>query len=423
MRTKQKGKASLKSKINLKKVSFTLLVIFLVRFLYQVSVPGINPTFLNNIGNQFKGSEILNVLLGGALNNFSFMLLGVTPYITASIIIQLLTVAFPSLKDKEPEQHKKYTRYTTVGLAFIQSFGIALSFNNSMFVKPGPLSIIVATLTLTAGAFIIVWLADKVTDHGVGQGMSVMIAVNILSQLPIDVLRVINRFSRVWQSMAFSVFTLLFFACLTLFIIMWNDSEYRVPLSYGKNKFGTKNNSYLPIKLAIAGVTPVIYASTIASIPQIISTFTGKTGMIYKLLTPSYWFKFGSVQEFIPSLGIILYILMIIFFSLFYAEVFFNEVEISNNIQKQGGVIPGVRPGRPTAEHIGKIKKSIILVGSAGLVVIWLMPYLFSSLSRMTISLGGTSLIIVASVLLESYKELSDAKYNVSAQYNRGGFL
>lgn len=204
---------------------------------------------------------------------------------------------------------------------------------------------------------------------------------------------------------------------------MWNDSEYRVPLSYGKGKFGNKNNSYLPIKLAIAGVTPVIYASTIASIPQIISIFTGKTGMIYKLLTPSYWFKFGSVQEFIPSLGVILYILMIIFFSLFYAEVFFNEVEISNNIQKQGGVIPGVRPGRPTAEHIRKIKKSIILVGSAGLVVIWLMLYLFSSLSRMTISLGGTSLIIVASVLLESYKELSDAKYDVSAQYNRGGFL
>ena len=392
-----------------KKIIFTLLILLIYRIGNAIPVPFINTAlmadyFKANLSNTILG--FYNTMAGNAFSQASVLALGIQPYINASIIIQLLTIAIPALErmaKEEGEEGKKkierITRYSTVALGLLLGFGyFTIVRNAGLLVEGGSgfLPAMVIVLAFTAGSSVVMWMGEQITEFGIGNGISMILFANIISGIPQTLMTMFMM--KWWVALIITVIM----AALVLFIVFINDAERRIPIQYAKRVVGRKvyggQNSNLPIKVAMSGVLPVIFAQSIASLPATFCAFTGKTsGWAYENLFSSTSWIYA-----------VCYGLLIFFFSWFYSTIQYDPVEISNNLKKNGGFIPGFRPGKPTAEFIKKVINKIVIFGAVYLAVVALLPIIGGNLMPgvRNLAIGGTSVIIVVGVALETVKAL-----------------
>ena len=396
-----------------KKILFTLIILLIYRVGNAIPVPYVNTdalqTYFTSLQNTVLG--LLNVMSGGAFSQATIFALSIQPYINASIIIQLLCIAIPALermsKDEGEEGKKKIasiTRYSTVGIGLLQGFAYYMLIkNNGLLVADAKSSVwaaIVIILTFTSGSALIMWLGEQITEHGIGNGISMILFASIISRFPTSIISTLRNI--IGGSLSWWVAVLMYLGALAIIILIVfvNDAERRIPVQYAKRVVGRKmyggQSTHLPMKVNMSGVMPVIFAQSIASLPATIAAFTGHSN--------SAWAKTDSI------LYAIIYFLLIIFFAYFYSTIQFNPIEVSNNLKKNGGYIPGFRPGKPTSEFIQKVLNKITLFGAIYLGIIATVPILiqhFSSSASLTgLSLGGTSIIIVVGVALETVRAI-----------------
>ena len=399
-----------------KKILFTLFVILLYRLGNAIPVPYVNVAMLQTYFTQMQNTVLglLDVMSGGAFSQATIFALSIQPYINASIIIQLLCIAIPALerlsKDEGEEGKKKIaaiTRYSTVAIGLLQGFAYYMLIkNNNILVPEAKTSVwagIVIVLTFTSGSALIMWLGEQITEHGIGNGISMILFASIISRFPNSIVRTIGNC--ITGDLKWWVAVLMYLGALAIIvlIVIVNDAERRIPVQYAKRVVGRKmyggQSTHLPMKVNMSGVMPVIFAQSIASLPATIAAFTGKT---------DGWFSrnFGTNS----ILYAVVYLLLIIFFAYFYSTIQFNPVEVANNLKKNGGYIPGFRPGKPTSEFIQRVLNKITLFGAIYLGIIAVTPILvshFSTTAALTgLSLGGTSIIIVVGVALETIRAL-----------------
>ena len=392
-----------------KKLIFTMLILLVYRIGNAIPVPYIDAHMLTEYFNTTLSTTILglyNAMSGSAFSQASILALGIQPYINASIIIQLLSIAIPALErmaKEEGEEGKKkierITRYTTVALGLILGFGYytMLSSYGSILTETGFLPGLVIVLAFTAGSSAVMWMGEQITEFGIGNGISMILFANIISSLPSGLSTLLGL--KWWVS----VIICLVMVILVLFIVFINDAERRIPIQYAKRVVGRKiyggQNTNLPIKVAMSGVLPVIFAQSIASLPATVCAFVPKwsEGWAYKnLWSPDSW------------VYAVIYGLLIFFFSWFYSTIQYDPVEISNNLKKNGGFIPGFRPGKPTADFIKKVISKIVIFGAVYLAIVALLPIIFGNVmpNVQSLAIGGTSVIIVVGVALETVKAL-----------------
>ena len=394
------------------KILFTLVIILLYRLGNAVPVPYVNIDALNSYFSQMQNTVLglLNVMSGGAFSNATIFALSIQPYINASIIIQLLTIAIPALErmsKEEGEEGKKkiasITRYTTVAIGLIQGFAYYYMIMKSGFLTAdgsGIWAAIVIILTFTSGSALIMWLGEQITEFGIGNGISIILFASIVSRFPTSLYQMVTNAVNGTVAWWIDILLLLGALAMIVLIVLINDSERRIPVQYAKRVVGRKmyggQSTHLPMKVNMSGVLPIIFAQSIASLPATIAAFTGHSD--------SAWASTTSIPY------AIIYFLLIIFFAYFYSTIQFNPVEVANNLKKNGGYIPGFRPGKPTSEFIKKVLNKITLFGAIYLGIIAVVPILISHFSTTAdlsgISLGGTSIIIVVGVALETVRAL-----------------
>ena len=405
------------------KILYTFMMLVVIRFGSQLPIPGIETSFFANwFAKQTTDVfGFFNAMTGGSFSSMSIFALSITPYITSSIIIQLLTIAIPKLEElqKDGEDGRKkiqeYTRYTTVGLALIESSAMAIGFGRrGLLIDYNAWNIIIAIVTMTTGSALLMWIGEQITEKGVGNGISIVLLFNILSSVPDDIKTLYYRFifGQTVTKMIFSVVMIaLIILAMVVFVIVLNDAERRIPVQYSKKMVGRKmvggQTSNIPLKINTAGVMPVIFASSIMSFPVVISQFftidpNSIGSKILMVLNSGSWCR----PEYpIYSIGLVIYIALLIMFAYFYTSITFNPLEVANNMKKQGGFIPGIRPGKPTSDYLNKILNYIVFIGACGLIVIAVVPILASGLLNVSrISFSGTSLIIIVGVVLETIK-------------------
>ena len=391
-----------------KKILFTLFILLIFRLGNAVPVPYVDVAALHNYFEQSLSGTILglyNMMSGSAFSQATVFALSIQPYINASIIIQLLCIAIPALErlSKEGGEEGKrkisnITRYTTVGLGLLMGFAYYVMLRNgyggqSLLTNTGFLPGLVIVLSFTAGSAFVMWLGEQITEFGIGNGISIILFANIISRIPSAVSTLFAMFTggQWWQALLLLVGMLL----LVAFIVFITNSERRIPVQYAKRVVGRKmyggQSTHLPIKVNMSGVLPVIFAQSIASLPGTIAAFAGKQ---------LGWFSNQSV------LYMVVYFILIIAFSYFYATVQYNPIEIANNLKKNGGFIPGFRPGRPTAEFIGRVINKVTFFGAIYLAIVALLPIIVGRFVSDAVSLGGTSVIIVVGVALETVTAL-----------------
>ena len=399
-----------------RKILFTLLIILLYRLGNAIPVPYVNVAALQSYFAMLQNTVLglLDVMSGGAFSQATIFALSIQPYINASIIIQLLCIAIPALermsKEEGEEGRKKIaaiTRYVTVAIGLLQGFGFYMLIKNNEILTPeaqtSVWAAIVIVLTFTSGSALIMWLGEQITEFGIGNGISMILFASIVSRLPSSIIQSIRNI--VIGSLQWWVLLLMILGALAIIvlIVFVNDAERRIPVQYAKRVVGRKmyggQSTHLPMKVNMSGVMPIIFAQSIASVPATIAAFTGKTsGWV------NTWFGNNSIPY------AIIYFLLIIFFAYFYSTIQFNPIEVANNLKKNGGYIPGFRPGKPTSEFIQKVLNKITLFGAIYLGIIAVVPILvahFSKSAALTgISLGGTSIIIVVGVALETVRAL-----------------
>lgn len=406
------------------KLLFTFAMLVVIRLGSQLPVPGVDRTYFARWFAEQSGDafNFFDAFTGGSFLNMSVFALNITPYITSSIIMQLMTIAIPKLEEmqKDGEEGRKkivsITRYVTVGLALIESAAMAIGFGRSgMLQEYNALNIITVIVALTAGSAVLMWIGERITENGVGNGISIVLIINIISRLPQDLLRLYEQFIK-GKAVAIGVLAAVIILAVILFmvviVIVLNGGERRIPVQYAKKVQGRKmvggQSTSIPLKVNTAGVIPIIFASSILEFPIVICSLfgvngTGIWGEILKGLNSRYWCKIATPQY---SIGLLLYILMVIFFAYFYTSITFNPLEIADNMKKQGGFIPGIRPGKPTSDYLNKILNYIIFIGACGLTIVGVLPFVFNGLFNASVSFGGTSLIIIVSVILETIKQI-----------------
>lgn len=395
-----------------KKILFTFFIILIYRLGNVIPVPFVDTTALQQAFDAQLGNTILglyNVMSGSAFSQATIFALSIQPYINASIIIQLLTIAIPALerlsKDGGEEGKKKIeriTRWTTVALGLLMGFAYYMMLDRTftgILSENGFLPAVVIILSFTAGASLVMWLGEQITEFGIGNGISIILFANIVSRLPSGAIsmgtQLVNDFSHYWYV---ALITLVAMIAMMVFIVFITQSERRIPVSYAKRVVGRKvyggQNTTLPIKVNMTGVLPIIFAQSICSLPATIATFCGMS-------QDNGWYKY--VFNNTSAVYCVFYFLLIIGFSYFYATVQYNPVEIANNLKKNGGFIPGFRPGKPTSDFIRKVINKITLFGALYLAVVAIAPVIAGAiLGSNTISIGGTSVIIVVGVALET---------------------
>ncbi len=395
-----------------KKLIFTLFILLIYRVGNVIPVPFIDVTTLASYFDSVLSTTIfglMNAMSGSAFSQATVFALGIQPYINSSIIIQLLTIAIPALerlvKEGGEEGQKKIariTRYTTVGLGLLMGWAYYTMLSNysaagfSIITADGFLPALVIILAFTAGSAMVMWLGEQITEFGIGNGISMILFANIISNIPS---MIGNLLSMLWWQIIIVVIGM---AALILFIIFINDAERRIPIQYAKRVVGRKvyggQNTNLPIKVSMSGVMPVIFAQSICSLPATICAFTGSTS--------GWWYD--NVFSSTSWIYAVIYFLMIFFFSWFYSTIQYDPVEIANNLKKNGGFIPGFRPGKPTADFIQKVINKIVVFGAVYLGIVALLPIVAGNLMDgvRNLAIGGTSVIIVVGVALETVKAL-----------------
>ena len=407
------------------KLLFTFLMIVVIRLGSQLPIPGVNRTFLaqwlaQNTGDAFN---LIDSFTGGSLASMSLFALGINPYITSSIIMQLLTIAIPKLEEmqKDGEDGRKkiqnITRYVTIVLALIEGSAMTIGFGGQgLLENPTWYNMAVVVITLTAGSAFLMWIGERITQNGVGNGISIVLLVNIVSRIPDDFVRLYTMFIQnksVAKGVLAAAIILAVILLTVVFVIILQDGERRIPVQYSKKLQGRKvvggQSTHIPMKVNTAGVIPVIFASSLMSFPGVIASLLGKgggTGMGSKILRGLSSGSWCNPKEPVYSLGLLLYIVLVVFFAYFYTSITFNPMEIADNMKKQGGFIPGIRPGKPTSDYLNKVLNYIVFIGAVGLTIVAVLPYVFSGVFKASISFGGTSLIIIVSVVLETMKQV-----------------
>lgn len=402
------------------RILFTLIMLIFIRMVSQITVPGVNSEFLKNYFGNNEAFNLMNAFTGGGLERLSVFALGVTPYITSSIIIQLFTISFPRLEQlaKEGESGRKkltkYTQYVTLVLSLVSSISMVIGFRNQMLITKNYLTYAVVVATLTGGSMILVWLGNRITEKGIGNGISMILLFNILSRMPQDMKTLYECFmqGKTWTKMTMAGLVIaaiiVVVICLTLIL---NSAERRIPVIYTQKmqgrRFAGDGASNIPMKVNTAGVMPVIFATSLMTFPALVLGFLGKTpsgiwATVTKALNSNNWFSPG---DWLPTVGYILYVLLLIFFAYYYTTITFNSAEIANNLRKAGATIPGKRPGKDTELYLQKILKHVIMIGVIGLLIVCTIPLVISGVTGANVLFGGTSLIIVVSVILEAVKQ------------------
>ena len=405
---------ALKVKDIRKRLLFTLVVLVICRLGSQLPIPGIDTDTISQYLNSLLGDSfnLLNSFTGGSFESMSLFALNVTPYITASIIIQLLTIAIPALEElyRDGEDGRKkinnITRFVTLAIGFGKQ-GLLSNY--------GPLIVIEMIVCLTAGSVFVMWLGEQITDKGVGNGISIILLCNIVSRMPSDLFNLYQKFMEGKQISNVIIAGVIIFLVILgtiIFTIVLNDAERRIPVQYSRKIQGGSQlgglGSTLPVKVNTANVMPIIFSSSLLQFPLVIKQLVGANpkgtaGFIFNALNQSNW---CNPDHWNWSIGLIVYLLLNVVFAYFYTSITFNPLEISNNMKKQGGYIPGVRPGKATVDYLNSILTYIIFIGAIGLCIVAVIPIFFNGFFGANVSFGGTSIIIIAGVVLETMKQI-----------------
>ena len=414
-----------------RKLLYLIWMIFIIRIGCQIPVPGVDSDFFkqwfsSNAGDAFN---FFDAFTGGSFESMSVFALNITPYITSSIIIQLLTIAIPALEEmhRDGEEGRKkmtaITRYVTVGLALFESIAMTIGFSRGNIVKDmNFLKAVVVIASLTAGSAMLMWIGERITEKGVGNGISIVLAVNIVSRIPSDMTTLYENFIKgktIAKGMLAGVIIFAIIMVVVVFVLILNGAERRIPVQYSKKMVGRKmmggQSTHMPIKVNMSGVLPVIFASSILSLPGTVQMFLSADKY-----EGTFWEKFFKAFQGDSWWYAGMYFLLIIFFAYFYSTIQYNPIEMANNLRKNNGAIPGIRPGKPTSDYILRVLSRLTLIGALMLSVIALFPIVYSLIcdaaikplteggndGGMTISLGGTSLIIMCGVALETVRQL-----------------
>lgn len=404
---------------------FTLGMLVVIRLASQLPVPGVNRDYFANWFKQQTGDafNLFDAFTGGSFLNMSIIALNITPYITSSIIMQLLTIAIPKLEEmqKDGEEGRKkiasITRYVTVVLALVESTAMAVGFGRQGLLEEyNALNVITVVTALTAGSAFLMWIGERITEKGIGNGISIVLTINIVSRMPQELVGLFEQFvvnKEIAPAVVAAIIILTVIVLMVVLVIILNAGTRKIPVQYAKKMQGRKmyggNSSNIPLKINTSGVIPVIFASSIMQFPIIICSFlgisggTGFWGKVLRGLSSSNWCR---PSEPVYSIGLVVYIALVIFFAYFYTSITFNPIEIAENMKKQGGFIPGIRPGRPTSEYLTKILNYIIFIGACGLTIVCVVPFFFNGIFGASVSFGGTSLIIIVSVIVETLKQI-----------------
>ncbi len=416
---------------------FTFFILIIVRFGSLIPVPGLDTEAVKEYLESALGdaNSFISSFTGGSFTQMSIFALNVTPYITSSIIIQLLTIAIPALEEmqKDGEDGRKkmtaITRYVTILLSIIESLGLAIGFDRGNYLTiKGPLGYALIIITLTTGSAFVMWLGERISDYGVGNGISIILLINIVSRMPSDFSDLYEMFIKnkdIVNQVIAAVIILAVIIVTVVLVVLLQDGVRKIPVQYAQKVQGRRmvggQGSHIPLKVNTSSVIPVIFASSIMSVPAVIVNLfnintSGTWAKIIRGMNSNYWFNPSYPWA---SIGLILYILLVFFFAYFYTSVTFNPMEIANNMKKSGGFVPGIRPGKPTQDYLNKILNYIVFIGAVGLILVALIPIFFNGMFGANVSFGGTSLIIVVGVIIETIKQI-ESKMIVR---NYSGFL
>lgn len=389
------------------KLLFTLAMIFVFRLGAHIPIPGVNPEKFAELVSSGLIFGFFDVISGGALKNFAIFAMGITPYINASIIMQLLTVIIPQLerlKKEGAEGQKKitqYTRYLTVVFAFVQGLGMVIGVKGSL-VNPGVITVLATAITITAGTTLLMWIGEQITEKGIGNGISLLIFAGIVSRVPQGIARVVEYLNAGTINILSLVALVIIGALVIAGVVAIQEGQRRIPVQYAKRVVGRRvyggQTTHLPLKVNQAGVIPIIFASSLLMFPESLAQWFANSSIAAFYVQ---WFGWGTATH------TIIYALLIIGFTFFYTSVIMNPVDVADNIKKYGGFIPGLRPGRPTADYITKIMNRITLAGAIFLALIAILPSFVLLATRIpNIYFGGTALLIVVGVALDTMKQV-----------------
>ena len=406
------------------RIIFTFLMLIVIRIGSQLPVPGVNgDVFRSWFESQAAGLGFFDAITGGSFLSMSVFALNITPYITSSIIMQLLTIAIPKLVEMHKdgaEGRKKIaeiTRYVTVGLALFEASAMTFGFWRSGYlVEKNALTAITVVTALTAGSAVLMWIGERITEKGVGNGISIVLVINIISRIPADMGGLWDQFianKGILQGVIAAVVILAIIIGMVVFVIILQGAQRKIPVQYSKKMQGRKQvggqQTHIPLKVNTSGVIPVIFAQSLMQTPVILASlfgWNGGTGFWDKVLNGLNQANWCNPEEPLYTIGLLVYILLIIGFAYFYTQISFNPMEIANNMKKAGGFIPGMRPGKTTSDYLDQVLNYIVFIGAIGLTIIAIVPIFFSGVFSANVSFAGTSLIIVVGVVIETLKQI-----------------
>lgn len=425
-------KKALKVKEIRKRLLYTFVMLIVVRLGCQIAIPFVNADMVAEVTSPFKegGFSFLSAITGGSLENMSIFALNITPYITASIIMQLLTIAIPKLDElqKDGEEGRKkiaeITRYLTVALALIESTAMIIGFANQGIFNTDSISygsmsslrkwgvVLTGIIAMTAGSAVLMWIGEQITEKGVGNGISIVLTINIISGMPSDISNLFTTFvTGEGKSIGMRILSALIIigviVGIVVLVVILQAATRNIAVQMSQKVQGRRQvggqQSNIPLKVNTAGVIPIIFASSLLQFPVVIALFFGKQPEWANYLTQSHWCKPSQLKY---SIGFVVYLLLVLFFAYFYTSITFNPREVAKNLNDRGGFIPGIRSGKPTVEYLTKILNYIIFIGAVGLIIVAVIPILASGLTGANVGFGGTSIIIIVGVILETLQTI-----------------
>ena len=408
------------------RILFTFMMLIVIRIGSELPIPGVKGSVFQSWLNSKSadGLGFVDAITGGSFSQMSVFALNITPYITSSIIMQLLTIAIPKLEEmqRDGEDGRKkiveITRYLTIALGLLESVMMVIGFYRQNYLtEKTPLTVIMVVTSLTAGSAVLMWIGERITEKGVGNGISIVLTINIISRIPEDLSTLWSQFiasaANVPKAIVAGLIVVAIIAAMVVFVVLLQDGVRKIPVQYSKKIQGRKQvggqSTHIPLKVNTSGVIPVIFAQSLLQTPVIIASLLGKgngTGIGSKILKGMSQSNWCNPNEPIYNIGLVVYIILIIAFAYFYTSITFNPLEIANNMKKAGGFIPGIRPGKPTSDYLNKILNYIVFIGAVGLAFVAFIPIFFNGVFNADVSFGGTSIIIIVGVIIETLKQI-----------------
>ncbi len=408
-----------------KRIFFTFIMLIVIRIGSELPVPGVDGSVFKNWfeSQTTDGLGFVDAITGGSFLNMSVFALNITPYITSSIIMQLLTIAIPKLEElqRDGEEGRKkiveITRYLTIALGLIEAIAMTIGFYRGGYLTDKSiLTVIMVIVSLTAGSAVLMWIGEQITEKGVGNGISIVLTINIISRMPQDISTLWSQFiagKSIPKGIVAGLIIAVIIIAMVLFVVLLQGAERRIPVQYSKKIQGRKQvggqQTHIPLKVNTSGVIPVIFAQSLMQTPVIIASLIGKgngTGIGSKILEGLSQSKWCDPENPVYTIGLLVYIVLIIAFAYFYTQITFNPLEIANNMKRAGGFIPGIRPGKPTSDYLNQILNYIVLIGAVGLAIVAFIPIFFNGVFDADVSFGGTSIIIIVGVVIETLKQI-----------------